>query len=87
MGLNMEEILNNLGIVGFLLMIVWKLLDTFVFKQSNLEDIDERLLTLENNHIVHIEGDLTEIKKDLKDVRNELIKQGNRISILETKIR
>ena len=77
----MEEILNNLGIVGFLAMVIWKLLETFVFsKKDNFKDFGDRLELLETNHIVHIEG-------DLKEIKDELVRQGNRVSILETKVK
>lgn len=77
-----KEVYNVIGTTGFLLFILWQLLQKYVFKGT----LDDRLHTLETNHIVHLEQDINQIKTDLKDVKKEQELQGNRITRVETKI-
>lgn len=46
-------------------------------KKSRTEVIGDRVLKIETNHLVHIEQDIREIK-------NEQVEQGNRITRIET---
>lgn len=46
----------------------------------------DKILKLETNHLVHIQADIDEIKKDVKGFSEKVDIIGNRVTRLETKL-
>ena len=67
------QLATPIGVIAILAYIIYQLLDRFVFSKP----LSQRINKIETNHLGHITADIREIK-------NEQILQGNRITRLET---
>ena len=90
MNLNTEQLIAVMVAINGLMMAFGKhimpiIMAWFGFKDKETKTA-EKVLKLETNHIAHIQEDVKNIRLDIEKVSDEIIKQGNRITRLETKL-
>lgn len=88
--LNLEQLIALMVAVSGVVVAFGKhimpiLMAYFGFKDKETKTA-ERVFKLETNHIAHIQEDLSEIKKTIREIEKEIDLQGNRITRLEVKI-
>lgn len=61
------------------------LMSWFGVKDQEMKNT-EKIFKLETNHLVHIQADIDEIKRDVRGFSEKLDTVGNRVTRLETKL-
>ena len=84
------QVVSWAGVAGIF---VWKILvpftDLLIRKVNGRDDnskLCKRVEKIENNHLEAIRGDIVDLKRDVREVKLEQSRTGERLARIETKV-
>lgn len=90
--IDLAQNISPLGVIAILALVVYQLVTKSFFSKKesgvSLDSIAQQLNTIAGNHLHELpamRADITEIKKDVKEMGKEMGGLGNRVTRLEAK--